>query len=60
VVIRLYDGLGTTMGLSIAKSLFTVRAGRTFNDIMRDQLRALNRSTGVQIPPVYMTGLATK
>jgi UTP--glucose-1-phosphate uridylyltransferase len=59
VVIRLNGGLGTTMGLSSAKSLLPVREGRTFNDIMIDQLRALKKSTGAHIPLVHMTSFST-
>ncbi len=59
VVIRLNGGLGTTMGLSSAKSLLPVRGDKTFNDIMIDQLRALKESTGAQIPLVHMTSFST-
>lgn len=58
-VIRLNGGLGTTMGLAAAKSILPVRDGKTFNDVMIDQLRHLRDSSKVTIPLIHMTSFST-
>jgi len=58
-VVRLNGGLGTSMGLSGAKSLLPVRGGLTFNDVMIGQLRSLRRDVGVTIPFIHMTSFST-
>jgi UTP--glucose-1-phosphate uridylyltransferase len=59
VVVRLNGGLGTSMGLQRAKSLLPVKNGLTFNDIIAQQLRALQKKAGVAIPLVHMTSFST-
>ena len=39
VIIKLNGGLGTSMGMDKAKSLLPVRAGKSFLDIIVDQVR---------------------
>ena len=43
VLIRLNGGLGTSMGLDRAKSLLPVRDGKTFLDLLVDQVLAARR-----------------
>src|SRR3954468_3113887 len=43
VVIRLNGGLGTSMGLSGPKSLIEVKPGRSFLDLIAEQVLALRR-----------------
>ncbi len=46
VVIKLNGGLGTGMGLETAKSLIEVRPGRTFLDLIVNQILALGARVG--------------
>jgi len=54
VVLKLNGGLGTSMGLSRAKSLLTVKEGHTFLDIIAHQ--AIERGT----PLVFMNSFNTQ
>lgn len=58
-VVRLNGGLGTSMGMSQAKSLLPVRGNQTFNEIMINQLRSLRTDFGVTIPLIHMTSFST-
>jgi UTP--glucose-1-phosphate uridylyltransferase len=58
-IVRLNGGLGTSMGMPGAKSLLAIKDGKTFNDLMIEQLIALQRSTGHQIPLIHMTSFRT-
>ncbi|MDO5681837.1 MAG: UTP--glucose-1-phosphate uridylyltransferase [Propionibacteriaceae bacterium] len=60
VMIRLNGGLGTSMGMSQAKSLLPVTADRTFLDLMVDQVRATRAAHGVRLPLVLMNSFATR
>ncbi len=60
VVIKLNGGLGTSMGMEIAKSLLEVRAGETFLDIIVEQIRHLRSELGVQIPLMFMNSFRTQ
>ena len=52
VVIRLNGGLGTSMGLSKAKSLLEAKDGLSFLDVIAAQVRAVpNSPTGRIMPP---------
>ena len=53
VIIKLNGGLGTSMGMDKAKSLLPVRDGKSFLDIIVDQVlsaRATRRATAPPIP----------
>lgn len=58
-LIKLNGGLGTSMGMSRAKSLLPVRGRRTFLDITIDQVRAARRSYGARLPLVFMNSFST-
>lgn len=60
VMIRLNGGLGTSMGISSAKSLLPVRPDRSFLDLIVDQVRAARRRHGVRLPLVLMNSFRTQ
>ncbi|UCG81517.1 MAG: UTP--glucose-1-phosphate uridylyltransferase, partial [Desulfobacterales bacterium] len=60
VVIKLNGGLGTSMGLSHAKSLLAVKDGLTFLDIIARQILAYRREFGVKLPLVLMNSFSTE
>ena len=60
VVIKLNGGLGTSMGLSAAKSLIPVKGGRSFLDITACQIRGLNRRFGISVPLILMNSFSTE
>lgn len=60
VVIKLNGGLGTSMGLSGPKSLLEVKDGRTFLDLIEDQVKHLRAVHGVRLPLVLMNSFATR
>lgn len=60
VVIKLNGGLGTSMGLSRAKSLLEVKHGLTFLDIIARQILTLRQNCGVNIPIVLMNSFNTE
>jgi UTP--glucose-1-phosphate uridylyltransferase len=60
VVIKLNGGLGTSMGLSGPKSLLEVKDGRTFLDLIEDQVKHLRAVHGVRLPLVLMDSFATR
>ncbi len=59
-VVKLNGGLGTSMGLSKAKSLLPVRDGATFLDLIARQVLWQRRSWGVQLPLVLMNSYRTR
>ena len=59
VMIKLNGGLGTSMGMAQAKSLLTVRAGRSFLDIIVDQVRHARAAYGVKLPLIFMNSFRT-
>ncbi|MGC5627694.1 UTP--glucose-1-phosphate uridylyltransferase [Georgenia sp. Z1344] len=59
-LLRLNGGLGTSMGMSGPKSLLTVRDGRTFLDIVIDQVRSARESSGATLPLVLMQSFRTQ
>lgn len=59
VVIKLNGGLGTSMGLSRAKSLIEVKDGLCFLDIIARQIMSYRDSSGVKIPLVLMNSFKT-
>jgi UTP--glucose-1-phosphate uridylyltransferase len=60
VVIKLNGGLGTTMGMTQAKSLLPVKDGLTFLDVIALQIRSLAERTGVRVPLVLMNSFRTR
>jgi UTP--glucose-1-phosphate uridylyltransferase len=59
VVLKLGGGLGTSMGLSRAKSLLEVKDGLTFLDVTALQVLCLRDRTGARLPLVLMNSFAT-
>ncbi|MDR0305768.1 MAG: UTP--glucose-1-phosphate uridylyltransferase [Chitinispirillales bacterium] len=60
VIIKLNGGLGTTMGLSAAKSLIPVKDGLSFLDITALQIKKLNEKFGISIPLILMNSFNTE
>ena len=59
VVVKLNGGLGTTMGCTGPKSVMEVQGGKTFLDLIVEQLRALNLAHKVSVPLVLMDSFNT-
>ena len=59
VVIKLNGGLGTSMGLSRAKSLIEVKDGLRFLDIIARQTMIYRDTSGVKLPLVLMNSFKT-
>jgi len=59
VIIKLNGGLGTSMGLSKAKSLIEVKNGLTFLDIIARQILSYRKKYKVNIPLVLMNSFKT-
>jgi UTP--glucose-1-phosphate uridylyltransferase len=60
VMIRLNGGLGTSMGLSKAKSLLPVRDGLTFLDLIARQVLAARAHYGVRLPLLFLHSFNTR
>jgi UTP--glucose-1-phosphate uridylyltransferase len=60
VVIKLNGGLGTSMGMTRAKSLLEVKDGLTFLDVIVRQALELRRRHGVRLPLVLMNSFYTR
>lgn len=60
VVIKLNGGLGTSMGMTKAKSLLEVKDGRTFLDLIAEQILALRAASGARLPLILMNSFATR
>lgn len=59
VLIKLNGGLGTSMGMPKAKSLLPVRGGKSFLDLLVDQVMAARARYGVSLPLVFMDSFRT-
>lgn len=59
-IINLNGGLGTSMGLDKAKSLLPVRDGKTFLDIIVEQVLAARRGTNSRLPLIFMNSFRTR
>ncbi|MGP5593966.1 UTP--glucose-1-phosphate uridylyltransferase [Brachybacterium alimentarium] len=59
-IINLNGGLGTSMGLDQAKSLLSVREGKSFLDIIVEQVLAARRGTGSRLPLIFMNSFRTR
>jgi UTP--glucose-1-phosphate uridylyltransferase len=60
VVVKLNGGLGTSMGMTKAKSLLEVKQGRTFLDLIAEQVLELRERSGARLPLVLMNSFATR
>jgi UTP--glucose-1-phosphate uridylyltransferase len=60
VVVKLNGGLGTSMGMTRAKSLLAVRGGDTFLDLTARQILHLRREHGCRLPLVLMNSFRTR
>jgi UTP--glucose-1-phosphate uridylyltransferase len=60
VIIKLNGGLGTSMGLSKAKSLLEVKDGYNFLDVIAKQVLSLRKIHGTDIPLVLMNSFNTE
>ncbi|MBB5831269.1 UTP--glucose-1-phosphate uridylyltransferase [Brachybacterium aquaticum] len=59
-IINLNGGLGTSMGLDKAKSLLPVREGKSFLDLIVEQVLAARRGTGSRLPLIFMNSFRTR
>ena len=60
VVLKLNGGLGTSMGMTKAKSLLEVKEGHTFLDVIARQVLHLRERHGAEIPLLLMNSFATR
>ena len=60
VAIRLNGGLGTSMGMTRAKSLLEAKDGLSFLDLIARQILALRERSGARVPLVLMNSFATR
>jgi UTP--glucose-1-phosphate uridylyltransferase len=60
VSIRLNGGLGTSMGMTRAKSLLEAKDGLSFLDVIARQVVGLRERTGTRVPLVLMNSFATR
>lgn len=60
VVMKLNGGLGTSMGMDRAKVLLPVRDGRTFLDLIVQQIEQSRRRYGARLPLVLMNSFRTR
>jgi UTP--glucose-1-phosphate uridylyltransferase len=60
VVIKLNGGLGTSMGMTRAKSLLQVKDGLTFLDLIARQVLGLRERFGARLPLVLMNSFRTR
>jgi UTP--glucose-1-phosphate uridylyltransferase len=60
VVIKLNGGLGTSMGMTKAKSLLEVKDGLSFLDLVAQQVRHQQEMSGSPLPLVLMNSFATR
>jgi len=60
VAIKLNGGLGTSMGMTRAKSLLEARDGLSFLDVIARQTLALRERHGIRLPLVLMNSYRTR
>jgi UTP--glucose-1-phosphate uridylyltransferase len=60
LVIKLNGGLGTSMGMTRAKSLIEAKDGLSFLDVVARQVIELRRRTGARLPLVLMNSFYTR
>jgi UTP--glucose-1-phosphate uridylyltransferase len=59
VVLKLNGGLGTSMGMTRAKSLIEAKDGHTFLDVIARQVVELRKRSGARLPLVLMDSFRT-
>src|SRR6478752_6384759 len=59
-MLKLNGGLGTSMGMTQAKSLIEAKDGLTFLDVIARQVGALRERAGAEIPLVLMNSFYTR
>ena len=60
VVVKLNGGLGTSMGMTRAKSLLPVKDGLSFLDVIARQVLGVRAASGARLPLVLMNSFATR
>ncbi len=60
VVVKLNGGLGTSMGVQGPKSALEVREGRSFLDVIAEQVLALRAAHDVDVPLLLMDSFRTR
>ena len=60
VIIKLNGGLGTSMGMDKAKSLLPVRGGKSFLDIIVEQVVSARQTYGAKLPLIFMNSFRTQ
>jgi UTP--glucose-1-phosphate uridylyltransferase len=60
VIIKLNGGLGTSMGMTKAKSLLPVKGEMTFLDVIVKQVLEMRKSHDARLPLVLMNSFATR
>src|SRR4051795_11339304 len=60
VVLKLNGGLGTSMGMTRAKSLLEAKDGLSFLDVIARQVLEVRRRTGARLPLVLMNSFYTR
>ena len=60
VIVKLNGGLGTSMGMTHAKSLVEVKDGLTFLDIIAHQVLELRRRHDARLPLILMNSFSTR
>jgi len=60
VVIKLNGGLGTSMGMTRAKSLLEVKEGLSFLDVTARQMQHLEAAHGTPVPLILMNSFRTR
>ncbi|KIZ07837.1 UTP--glucose-1-phosphateuridylyltransferase [Monoraphidium neglectum] len=58
-VLKLNGGLGTSMGLEKAKSLLEVKDGKTFLDLIAEQVKVMRQQHGSDVKFVLMNSFST-
>ncbi len=59
-IIKLNGGLGTSMGMDKAKSLLPVRDGKSFLDLIVEQVLTARQAHGVRLPLIFMNSFRTR
>jgi UTP--glucose-1-phosphate uridylyltransferase len=60
IVLKLNGGLGTSMGMTRAKSLIEAKDGLTFLDVIARQVLELRQRSGARLPLVLMNSFYTR
>src|SRR4051794_16261082 len=60
IVVKLNGGLGTSMGLTAAKSLLEAKDGLSFLDVIARQVLALRREHDAELPLLLMDSFSTR